>query len=86
MTDQEKILDLGKIVFDNNSQERKLWSSMRQTCSRSLIVFLSRVFVISLSICGRFWKIYLSKFFDESTVWLGISCSVAGYILPSPRL
>ena len=29
---------------------------------------------------------HLSKTCDESTVWVGILCSAAGYILPSPRL
>ena len=58
----------------------------RATCSRSLIVFLSQLFVIFLTIFGCFWRIHLSKDCHESTVWVGIWCSVAGYILPSPRL
>ena len=86
MTDQEDVINLGKIVFDDNSQERKSWSRLVQTCSRSLIVFLSQLFVILLIIFGCFWKIHLSKTCDEPTVWVGILCSAAGYILPSPRL
>ena len=41
MTDQEDNINLGKIVFDDNNQERKSWACLGQTCSRSLIVFLS---------------------------------------------
>ena len=86
MTDQEDNINLGKIVFDDNNQERKSWACLGQTCSRSLIVFLSQPFVILLTIFGCFWRIHLSKTCDESTVWVGILCSAAGYILPSPRL
>ena len=86
MTEQEENNILGKIVFDDNNQERKFWSCLGQTCSRSLIVFLSQLFVILLIIFGCFWRIHHSKVCDESTVWVGILCSAAGYILPSPRL
>ena len=86
MADQEDIINLGKIVFDDNNQERKSWACLGQTCSRSLSVFLSQIFVILLFIFGCFWRIHRSKTSDESTVWAGISCSAAGYILPSPRL
>ena len=81
MTDQEDKINLGKTVFDDNNQEKKSWSCLGQTCSRSLIVFLSQVFVILLIIFGCFWRIHLSKTCDESTVWVGILCSAAGYII-----
>ena len=45
MTDQEDNISLGEIFFDDNSQERKSWACLGQTCSRSLIVFLSQLFV-----------------------------------------
>ena len=86
MAEQEEDNILGKSVFDNNNQEKKFWSRLEQTCSRSLIVFLSQLFVILLIIFGCFWRIHLSKTCEESTVWVGILCSAAGYILPSPRL
>ena len=86
MTELEDKINLDKIVFDDNNQERKSWSGLGQTCSRSLIVFLSQLFVILLIIFGCFWGIHLSKTCDETTVWVGILCSAAGYILPSPRL
>ena len=70
MTDQEDIFNLGKIFFDDNNQERKSWACLGQTCSRSLIVFLSQLFVILLIIFGCFWRIHLSKTCDESTVWV----------------
>ena len=56
MTDQEDRINLGKIVFHDNNQERKSWSCLGQTCSRSLIVFLSQLFVIwsSLVTFGEF--------------------------------
>ena len=86
MTDLEDNINLGKIVFDDNNQERKSCYSFRQTCSRLLIVFLCQHFVFLLIIFGCFWKIHLSKTCDESTVWVGTLCSAPGYILPSPRL
>ena len=86
MTELEDKINLDKIFFDNNNQERKSWACLGQTCSRSLIVFLSQLSFILLIIFGCFWRIHQSKTCDESTVWVGILCSAAGYILPSPRL
>ena len=67
MTDLKDNINLGKNVFDDNNQEKKSWAHLGQTCSRSLIVFLSQLFVILLIIFGCFWKIHLSKTCDEST-------------------
>ena len=86
MTDQEGNIILGETVFDDNNQERKSWGCLGQTCSRSLIVFLSQLSVILLIIFGCYWRIHLSKTSHESTVWVEILCSAAGYILLSPRL
>ena len=86
MFDQEDILNLGKIVFDDNNQERKSWSCLGQTCSKSPIVFLPQLSVILLIIFGCFWRIHLSNTCDESIVWVRNLCSAAGYILLSPRL
>ena len=49
-------------------------------------LFLSQLFVNLLIIFGCFWRIHLSKFCDQSTVWVGILCSAAWYFLTSPRL
>ena len=54
MTDHEDKIILGKIVFDDNNQERKSWACLGQTCSRLLIVFLSQLFVNLLFIFGGF--------------------------------
>ena len=86
MLDHIDNIKLDKIVFDDQNFERRLWSCLGQTCSRSLIAFLSQFFVLLLIIWGRFWRIHLAKICDESTVWVGILCSAAGYILPSPKL
>ena len=86
MTDQEDKIDKGKNVFDDNNQERKSWACLGQTCSRSLTVFLSQLFVILLIIFGCFCRIQFAKTIGESTVWLGFLCSAAEYILTSPRL
>ena len=48
MTDQEDNINLGKLVFDDNNQEKKLWACFGQTCSISLYVFLSQIFMILL--------------------------------------
>ena len=86
MTYQKYNIILGKIVFHDNNQARISWACLGQTCSRSLIVFLSQLFVNLLIIFGCFWRIHLSKTCDEATVWVTILCSAAGYILLSPRL
>ena len=86
MTELDDKINLDKIVFDENNQDRKSWSCLGQSGSRSLIVFLSQLSVILFIIFGCFWRIHLSEICDESTVWVGIPCSAAGYILPSARL
>ena len=65
MTDQKDKNNLGKVVFDDNSQERKSWFCLGQTCSRSLIVFLSQLFDILLIISGCFWRIHVLKTCDN---------------------
>ena len=86
VSDQEDKINLGIIVFDDNNQERILWAFLGQTCSRSLIVFLSQRFVFLLIIFGCFGRNHLSKTCHESTVWVGNLCTATGYILPSPRI
>ena len=54
MIDLKNKNNLGKIVFDDSNQERNSWSCLGQTCSRSLIVFVSQHFVIFLIIFGSF--------------------------------
>ena len=61
MTDQEDNNNLRKIVFDDNNQERKSWTCLGQTCSRSLIVFLSQLFVILLIILVAFGEFTFQK-------------------------
>ena len=75
MTYQEDNINRTEIVFDDNNQERTSWSCLGQTCSRSVIVSRSQLFVNLLIIFGCFRKIHLSKTCDESTVWVG-SCAV----------
>ena len=60
MNDQEDNINLGKNVFDEYNQGRKSWSGLGQTCSRSLIVFLSRRIVILLIIFSCFWRLLLT--------------------------
>ena len=87
MTDQEDNINLGETVFDDNNQERKPWACLGKTCSTSVIVFLSQLFVFFLLfLFGCFWRIHLSKTCDESIVCVGILCSAAGYVLISPSL
>ena len=86
MPDHTDSFSLDKNVFDDQNVEKRLWSYLGQTCSRYLFVFLSQFFVILLIVSGCFWRIRLSKTCDESTVWVGILCSAAGYILLSRKL
>ena len=75
MPDHTDNTNLDKIVFEDRNVEGRLWSSLRQTCSRFLIVSLSQFFVVLVAICGSFWLIQLAKTCDESTVRVGILCS-----------
>ena len=52
MTDEEDNIILGKIVFDDNNQEIKSRACLGKNCSRSIIVFLSQLFVVLLIIFG----------------------------------
>ena len=61
MTDQEDNINLGKIVFDDNNQDRKSWSCLGQTYFRSLIVFLSQLFVILMIILDAFGEFTSQK-------------------------
>ena len=62
MTDQEDNINLAKIVFDDNYQQRKSWACLGQTCSRSSIVFLFQLFVFFLLSLVGFGKFILQKF------------------------
>ena len=42
----DKGLTLSYFVFDDNHQEQQSWKCFGQTCNRSLVVFLSKYFVI----------------------------------------
>ena len=86
MTDEEDNIIRGKNVFDDNNQERKSWSCLAQTCSRSLIVILSQFSMILLINFGCFWRKIVSKIFDDSFIRVGKLCGALGYILPSPGL
>ena len=86
MPDHTDSIKMDKNVFDDQNVEMRLWSCLGQTCYRSLIVFLSQFFVILLHVSDCFRRILLAKACDESTLWAGILCSAAGYILPSPTL
>ena len=85
MPDHTDNINWDKVVYDDQNVERRYWSCLGQTCFRSLIVFLSQIFVILLIVCGWCWRISLTETCDESTVWVGIVCKAAGYILPSPK-
>ena len=57
----KKILNPEKIVFDDNNRDRKPCCCLKQSCSRSLTVFLSELCVILLIVFGGFWTIHLSQ-------------------------
>ena len=61
ISDQEDIINVSKIVFDDNNWERKSWCYLGQTCSRSLVLFLSQLSLTLLIVFGCFWRILLSK-------------------------
>ena len=87
MVDQyDKPVNLGNFVFDEENLERKSWKLYGRTCNRSLLVFLCQFFVIVLMLVCTIVRIMLSAKSEETTVWVAISSSTVGYILPSPKL
>ena len=50
MIEPEDNTIFGKNVLEGTTIERKPWSSLGQSCPRSLIVFLSQLLVIMLSL------------------------------------
>ena len=60
--DIERITQMtDKIIFEDNNEERKSWACLGQTCSRSLIVFLSQLSVILLTIFECFGEFIFQK-------------------------
>ena len=62
ITDREDNNNLDQIVFDDNNQEGNSWACLEQSCSRSLIVFLSQLFVVLLIVLVAFGEPILQKF------------------------
>ena len=79
-------LNLGNFDFDDNNQERQSWKCFGHTCNRSLVGFLAQFFVILLILACCIVRITLAETCEEKTVWIAISSSTDGYILPSPKL
>ena len=82
MIDQEDNTNLGECVLDDNNQVGLFGTNLFQIFN----LVLSQLLMILLIIFGCFWRIHLSKICGESTVWLGIVCNAAGYVLFSPRI
>ena len=61
MTEQKNNILLGRTVFYENDQETKSWCCFEKTCSRSLIVILSQLFVILLIISRAFGEFIVQK-------------------------
>ena len=87
MVDQcDKPVNLGNFVFDEENHERKSWKLLGSLCNRSLLVFLSRFFVIVLTLVCAIVRIMLPKTCEETTVWVAIFSSTVGFTLPSPKV
>ena len=84
--DREDNNKLDKFAYDDNNQERKSWTLFGTILFQLSDCLLVPSCVILYITFGCFWRLHLSKTCDESTVWVGILCNAAGYILPSPRL
>ena len=82
----DKGLKLSNFVFDDNNQERQSCKSFRQTCNRSLVVFLSQFFVILVILACCIVRITLATICEETTVCIAIPSSTVGCILPSHKL
>ena len=84
MTDQEDKIYQGKFFFDDNIQDRKLWSCLEWTCSRFLVVFPCQLVLILVVILYTLlvilrkmnWRPLQIKNFCQSsycwkTLWIG---------------
>ena len=75
MTDQEDKFNLSEIVFGDNKRERKTCSGLGQTCSSSLIVFPSQLFVICWSSLVTFGEFTFQKLVTNQLFGLEV-CAV----------
>ena len=86
MTDHEKIYIPGKIVFDDNNEDKRSWFFWDTPLPDLRWSFCSGLSVILLIKFGDFWKIHQSKTCNEAFVWAEKLFSAAVYILLSPKL
>ena len=61
MADHTDNINLDNIVFDDQNVEKRSWSCLGQTCSKSLIVLLTEFFVILLIFCVINWPRLLTN-------------------------
>ena len=75
-----------EIVFKAVSKEPPPWSVCGWKSSQSASLFLIQSFVVFILILTSIVCINLSRSCDEKrTVWVALSSSVVGFILPIPR-
>ena len=75
MPDHTDNMNFDKTDFDDQNVGRRSWSSLGQTCSRYLIVFLSQFFVLLLIFCGCFWCLRLVSLGRKSLGRNLVKCS-----------
>lgn len=79
-------VNLANIVFDENNEERQSWEFFGRKVSRSAGVFLFQCTVVFCLLTCAIVRIICSKSCEETTVWVAISSSLIGYVIPSPKL
>ena len=86
MADQPDTFNLDILVFDGNNSERRPWSCIGHSCSRSLIVFSSQYFVVLLIFLENFSGIHLARSCDVTSKRFGLELYVAQQDLSFPLL
>ena len=80
-------INIGDIIFEQKGDqkvERKPWEIFGHKVSRSLLVFIFQILLLTIVVVVSLVKLSLAETCDETTVWVALLASAFGYIIPSP--
>ena len=79
---------ISNLVFDVNNKEMPPWRCCsNSTMPRSEVKFFVQVSISALMIILCFSMLFLlSESCEEKSIWIALSFSLVGYILPNPKL
>ena len=86
MTDQKDNIDLGGIVFGDNTQWEIRGFVWDNPVPDLLLSFCPSFSTSCWLPSNAFGDFFFVKFYDRSTILVKILCNASAYILPIPRL